>query len=134
MSFFRPSCFTQDVENARQQEKVVIWCVLFVWLNQTDQMNQINKTNQFEPPCSVFVFYSRCAGLGSPRADKGKTMDERRINALIVGGLNHSFYSFAFQPKTITPIPNNAIPAPVQSKIERSSPSTTFSQTRAVAT
>jgi hypothetical protein len=38
----------QDAEKFRQQKKTVIWFVLFVWLNQTDQMNQIN--NQFEHP------------------------------------------------------------------------------------
>jgi len=50
------------------------------------------------------------------------------------GVLRHSFYSFPVQPKTITAIPSKAIPAPVQSKAESFSPSTTFSQTRAAAT
>ena len=50
------------------------------------------------------------------------------------GALSHSLHSFAVQPRTITPIPSKAIPAPVQSKTESFSPSTTFSQTRAVAT
>src|SRR6185295_3008111 len=37
-----------------------IWFVSFVWLNQTDQMNQINKTNQFQHPAKVF--FSSSAG------------------------------------------------------------------------
>jgi hypothetical protein len=37
----------QDAEKVRQQKKPVIWFLSFVWLNQ---MNQINKTNQFEHP------------------------------------------------------------------------------------
>jgi hypothetical protein len=40
----------QDAEKIRQQKKTVIWFVSFLWLNQTDQMNQINKINQFEHP------------------------------------------------------------------------------------
>jgi hypothetical protein len=43
--------FFQDAEKARRQKKPVIWFVSFVWLNQTDQ---INKTNQFELPASIF--------------------------------------------------------------------------------
>jgi hypothetical protein len=51
----------QDAENVRQQKKTVIWFVLFVWLNQTDQMNQINKTNQFDHP-GVRVLLTRTWG------------------------------------------------------------------------
>ena len=40
----------QDTEKVCQRMKTVIWFISFVWLNQTDQMNQINKTNQFEHP------------------------------------------------------------------------------------
>jgi hypothetical protein len=57
--FSRPSCFLLDAEKARQQKRTVIWFALFVWLNQTDQMNQINKTNQFEHPAVGFLLFQR---------------------------------------------------------------------------
>jgi hypothetical protein len=44
-----------DAEKDRQQKKTVIGFIWFVSLNlnQTNEMNQINKTNQFEHPAAL---------------------------------------------------------------------------------
>ena len=35
-----PAETDQDAEKVRQRKKTVIWFVLFIWLNQTNQMNR----------------------------------------------------------------------------------------------
>jgi hypothetical protein len=52
-SLLRGASF-QDAKKAHQQKKPVILFVSFVWLNQTDQMKHINKTNQFAHPAGIF--------------------------------------------------------------------------------
>jgi hypothetical protein len=76
----------QDAEKARQQKKTVIWSVSFVWLNQTDQMNQINKTNQFEHPAHgpsvvlyAWVIEFHCATIGFPQPTSRLKPAENRV-------------------------------------------------------
>lgn len=56
----------QDAEKVRQQKKTVIWFVLFVWLYQTDQMNQITKANQFDHPAGSRPVDSDMWTIGFP--------------------------------------------------------------------
>ena len=44
---------SRDAEKVRQHTRTVIgftWFVSFAWLNEPYEMNQINKTNQYEHP------------------------------------------------------------------------------------
>jgi hypothetical protein len=46
LSFCRGASFLNIEHRRSQQEKTVIWFVLFGWLNETNQMNQINQINK----------------------------------------------------------------------------------------